>query len=149
MIQMNLIPEQRKAVISYPNNFKMAPTEVPVSTKADARLKYEKEVRRFVVDVLREWVMARSNSYSHVGKLCFSKRYAVDKILLMLINNKNESLLTICERIYEHGKWFVLLFPKVESRNYHYFKEVVSQVLLWCDWYRLNHVVFNANLFKN
>lgn len=149
MIQMNVIPEQRKAVISYPNQFKKAPTEVPVNNKADARLKYEKEVRRFVVEVLREWVMARSNSYSHVGKLNPKKRAAVDKILVMLINNKNGTLLTLCEKIYEHGKCFVTLFPKAESRNYHYFKEVISQVLLWCDWYRQNHEVFNRNLFSN
>lgn len=146
---MNVIPEQRKAVVSYPNAFKMAPKEVKVQCKNDVRTRYDSEVSQFIHNVLREWVMSRHQVYMHSNTLRFSRRLAVDKILLMLIQNKKSDLPTLCEAIVSHGVWFVKLFPHKDSRYYHYFKEVVSQVLLWCDWYCQNHEEFNRNLFKN
>lgn len=146
MITMCVIPEQRKAVLSYPTNFRIPPREIAAVSKADVKQKWEREVREFIFEILRKWVIDRNTNFKVKDCLTSRRQLAVDKILLMLANHRGSRLHILCLRIVQDAKYFVELFPSKESRYYMYFKEVIAQVLLWCDSYASNYELFNRNL---
>jgi|GEM_PF-1302767 len=148
MITMSVIPEQRKAVVSYPTNFRMSPKEIQVSSKSDVKAKYEVEAREFIFDTLRRWTIDRNRSYNATKKLTPKRSIAVDKILLMLAHHKGSRLHVLCSRIVQDGEYFIRLIPSKESRYYLYFKEVIAEILMWCEWYSLNYEQFNKNLIR-
>lgn len=145
---MSVIPEQRKAVISYPTNFRISPREIPVISKSDVKAKYEVEAREFIFDTLRRWTIDRNRSYSATKSLTPKRRIAVDKILLMLSHHKGSRLHVLCSRIVQDGEYFIQLIPGKDSRYFLYFKEVIAQILIWCEWYSINYEQFNRNLIR-
>lgn len=145
---MSVIPEQGKAVVSYPTNFRMSPKEIHVKSKSDVKAKYEVEAREFIFDTLRRWTLDRNRSYAANETLTSKRKIAVDKILLMLSHHKGSRLHVLCSRIVQDGEYFIQLIPSKQSRYYLYFKEVIAQILMWCDWYSINYEQFNRNIIR-
>ena len=145
---MSVIPEQRKAIVSYPTNFRMSPKEIQVRSKSEVKSKYEVEAREFIFDTLRRWTIDRNRSYSATNTLTPKRSIAVDKILLMLSHHKGSRLHVLCSRIVQDGEYFIQLIPGKQSRYFLYFKEVIAQILIWCEWYSINHEQFNKNLIR-
>lgn len=151
MILMNVNPETKTALIMYPKAFRKASKEVIVYSIADAKGKWEIETRKFIHDTLRMWVISRTVSYVSVGKLTAERNNAINKLMLMLAFNNTDRLEVLCRRIVQDGQYFIRIFPDQSSRHYPYFKDVISQILLWCDEYQSNHEQILANLvnFEN
>lgn len=148
MISMNVNPDQRIAVVSYPASFRLPKKEVKVTSVIDVKQKYEVEVREFIFNTLRKWVLSRNNAYKANKQLTPQRSNSVDKVLLMLMNHKTSRLHILCKRIVQDGDHFVNLFPNKHSRCFMYFKEIISQILIWCEWYSENHEQFNKNLIR-
>lgn len=148
---MNVNPETKMALIMYPSIFRKPTKEVIVYSIADAKGKWEIETRKFIHDTLRMWVISRAVSYVTAGKLSDERNNAVSKLMLMFSFNQSEPLDVLCRRIVQDGQHFIRIFPNKASRHYPYFKEVISQILMWCDEYQKNHEQILANLvsFEN
>lgn len=149
MILISVIPEEKKAIVSYPADFKLPQKEIEVFSKADAKQKWECEMRKFIHHTLRQWVIARSVSYVTKAAYTDSRRVAINKLMLMFSYHQDSRLHVLCNRIYKDGKYFVEIFPTEDSRNYKYFKTVIAQILLWCEQYRMHYEEFNNKLIKH
>lgn len=149
MILISVIPEERKAIVSYPADFKLPQKEITVFSKNDVKFKWESEVREFVHATLRKWVISRCVSYVTQSELTPSRHKAVDKLLLMLSYHQESRLHLLCRRIVQDADYFVELFPDKKSRHYPYFESVIAQVLMWCDMYAKHYEEFNNNIIKS
>lgn len=148
MILISVIPEEKKAIVSFPSDFKLPQKEIAVFSKADAKFKWESEVRKFIHYTLRQWVISRCVAYVTKGEFTEERNTAVNKLMLMFSFHQESRLHVLCRRIVQDGDYFLQLFPEKESRHYSYFKTVIASILQWCDMYRLHYEEFNNNLIK-
>ena len=149
MILISVIPEEKKAIVSYPSDFKLPEKEIAVFSKADAKFKWESEVRAFVHSTLRRWVLSRCVSYVNRAELTENRNKAVNKLMLLFTMHQESRLHVLCRRIVQDGDYFIELFPAKESRYYPYFKSVIAQILMWCDMYAKHYEEFNNNIIKS
>lgn len=136
MLQLNIIPEQRKAVILYPKDARKPSKTISVYSADHAQKKWEMETREYIYQTLRKWVIQRNYAYKMAGELSSQRAYAVDRLLLMLINCQTTTLKVMCTKVVERYEDFHSLFPPKDSSCISWTKQVVAPILLWCQEYR-------------
>lgn len=136
MLQLNILPEQRKAVIQYPKDARKPSKTITVYSAEHAERKWESETRAYIYDTLRKWVIQRNYAYKIKGTLTSKRAYAVDRLLLMLINCQASPLRIMCAKVVERYEDFYSLFPPKNSTCCNWTKEIVAPILLWCQEYR-------------
>ncbi|WP_288636802.1 MULTISPECIES: hypothetical protein [Sphingobacterium] len=132
MLQINVNRANGQGVVCFPKEARLPKKTLNIVPVDLAVIIWEREVSSYILDRLRKWVISRQNNLKAAKRLDGRRAAAIDKLLLMIDNNMESSLKSVCAKVVRNMDFIKLLAPHRESKFFPLFSETIAPIVLWC-----------------
>lgn len=132
MLQINVNQANGQGVVCFPKEARLPKKTLNVVPVDFAVIIWEREVRTYILQRLRKWIVARQNNLKAAKRLDGRRAAAIDKLLFMIDNNLESSLKSICAKVVRNMDFIQLLAPHRDSRYFPLFQDTIAPIVLWC-----------------
>jgi len=132
MLQINVNQANGQGVVCFPKEARLPKKTLNIVPMDFAVIIWEREVRSYILDRLRKWVVSRQNNLRASKRLDCRRAAAIDKLLLMIANNMESSLKSVCAKVVRNMDFIKMLAPHRESRFFPLFQDTIAPIVLWC-----------------
>lgn len=132
MLQINVNRANGQGVVCFPKEARLPKKTLNIVPVDLAVLIWEREVRSYILDRIRKWVVSRQNNLKACKRLDGRRAAAIDKLLLMIANNMESSLKSVCAKVVRNADLILALAPNEQSKFFPLFKETIAPIVVWC-----------------
>lgn len=141
MLQIQVNQANGQGVVCFPKEARLPKKTLNVVPVDYAVIIWEREVRTYILDRLRKWVISRQNNLKACKRLDGRRAAAIDKLLLLIANNMESSLKSVCAKVVRNMDLIQLLAPHRQSKFFPLFSETIAPIVLWCaEFKQINQV---------
>ncbi len=132
MLQINVNKANGQGVVCFPKEARLPKKTLNIVPVELAVIIWEREVRSYILDRIRKWVVSRQNNLKACKRLDGRRATAIDKLLLMIANNMESSLKSVCAKVVRNADLILALAPNEQSKFFPLFKETIAPIVVWC-----------------
>ena len=132
MLQINVNRANGQGVVCFPKEARLPKKTLNIVPVELAVIIWEREVRSYILDRIRKWVVSRQNNLKACKRLNGRRAAAIDKLLLMIANNMESSLKSVCAKVVRNADLILALAPNEQSKFFPLFKETIAPIVVWC-----------------
>ncbi|MGJ1329373.1 hypothetical protein [Sphingobacterium sp.] len=132
MLQINVNRANGQGVVCFPKEARLPKKTLNIVPVDLAVMIWEREVRSYILDRIRKWVVSRQNNLKACKRLDGRRAAAIDKLLLMIANNMESSLKSVCAKVVRNADLILALAPNEQSKFFPLFKETIAPIVVWC-----------------
>ncbi|MFE2861595.1 hypothetical protein [Sphingobacterium multivorum] len=132
MLQINVNRANGQGVVCFPKEARLPKKTLNIVPVELAVIIWEREVRSYILDRIRKWVVSRQNNLKACKRLDGRRAAAIDKLLLMIANNMESSLKSVCAKVVRNADLILALAPNEQSKFFPLFKETIAPIVVWC-----------------
>lgn len=132
MLHINVNQANGQGVVCFPKEARLPKKTLNIVPMDFAVIIWEREVRTYILERLRKWVVSRQNNLKASKRLDGRRAAAIDKLLLMIDNNLESSLKSVCAKVVRNMDFIKMLAPHRESKFFPLFSETIAPIVLWC-----------------
>jgi len=132
MLQINVNRANGQGVVCFPKEARLPKKTLNIVPVDLAVIIWEREVRSYILDRIRKWVISRQNNLKACKRLDGRRAAAIDKLLLLIANNMESSLKSVCAKVVRNADLIFALAPNEQSKFFPLFKETIAPIVVWC-----------------
>ncbi|WP_346067612.1 hypothetical protein [Sphingobacterium siyangense] len=132
MLQINVNRANGQGVVCFPKEARLPKKTLNIVPVDLAVIIWEREVRSYILDRIRKWVISRQNNLKACKRLDGRRAAAIDKLLLLIANNMESSLKSVCAKVVRNADLILALAPNEQSKFFPLFKETIAPIVVWC-----------------
>lgn len=132
MLQINVNRANGQGVVCFPKEARLPKKTLNIVPVDLAVIIWEREVRSYILDRIRKWVVSRQNNLKACKRLDGRRAAAIDKLLLLIANNMESSLKSVCAKVVRNADLILALSPNEQSKFFPLFKETIAPIVVWC-----------------